>query len=52
MTVKQLIEALQKFHPDAKCWAYEGEVSGVAVDEHGDTPGGFVHNDGTVDSWK
>ena len=30
-TVKKMIEELQKFPLDAKCYAYEGEVSGLGI---------------------
>lgn len=32
-TVSDLITELQKFPPDAVCYAYEGEVCGVVVEE-------------------
>jgi hypothetical protein len=32
-TVKSLIEELQKFPPEAMCYAYEGEIIGVVVYE-------------------
>lgn len=34
-TVKSLIEELQKFPPDAVCFAYEGEVTGVVIEYAG-----------------
>jgi hypothetical protein len=30
-TVKAMIEALQQFPPDAKCYAYEGEDCGLVI---------------------
>lgn len=30
-TVKQLIEELKQFPLDAKCYAYEGEVTGLVI---------------------
>lgn len=32
-TVKDLIEQLERFPPDAVCYAYEGEITGVVVTE-------------------
>jgi hypothetical protein len=29
--VKKLIEILQNFPPDAKCYAYEGEGTGIVI---------------------
>jgi len=31
--VKDLIAELQRFPPDARCYAYEGEITGVVVTE-------------------
>ena len=30
-TVRKMIEELRKFPPDAKCYAYEGEASGLGI---------------------
>lgn len=30
-TIKELINELQKFPPDAKCFAYEGESTGISI---------------------
>ena len=32
-TVKQVIKELQKYPPDATCYAYEGEVTGLNIGE-------------------
>jgi hypothetical protein len=47
LTVGQLKRALKDVPDNAKCWAYEGEVSGLVVDGGGIS--GVIHNDGTVD---
>ena len=31
ITVAEMIQALQKFPPNALCYAYEGEITGVVV---------------------
>lgn len=38
-TVKSLIEELQKFPEDAKCYAYEGEFSGIVIQSENNKQG-------------
>jgi hypothetical protein len=42
ITVKQLIEALAKFPPDAVLYAYEGEETGIAILDEQDQEIGFI----------
>lgn len=30
-TIQELVEELQKFPPDARCFAYEGEGTGIVI---------------------
>ncbi len=48
-TVRSLIEELQTFPPEAACFAYEGEVTGVIVN-HGKQQGIVYCNEGTPES--
>lgn len=41
-TVKKMIEELQKFPLDAKCYAYEGEASGLGI-VTADNKHGFIY---------
>lgn len=38
-TVESLITELQKFPPQAKCYAYEGEVIGIVINPPSRNPG-------------
>jgi hypothetical protein len=31
ITVQEMIDALSKYPPDANCYAYEGEITGVVI---------------------
>ena len=44
MKVYELIKELQKFNPKSECYAYEGEVTGVIV-ENKDGSQGVIYAD-------
>jgi len=41
-TIENLIKELKKFPKDAKCFAYQGECTGISI-ETKDNKYGFIH---------
>jgi hypothetical protein len=46
-TVAELMRELEKFPDDARCWAYEGEVTGIVIESKNGTKSGLIHLKGS-----
>jgi hypothetical protein len=51
LTVADVIEALQKYSPSARVRGYEGEISGIIVEDVGDR-GCVLYNRGKIEHSK
>ena len=45
MKVSELIKELKKFNPDSQCYAYEGEVTGIVIDNKDGSQGVIYANE-------